>query len=257
MFNKKYLPSFGLFVLLATIAVAIYYVDWAMGPLSYEKARTLEQQGHKSFAAKRYADSYKYFLKSAAIKDDNVSTSRRYRCAGSAAFQLGDIHDGIRLSFQALRLNRDNAVARKNILNVIASGKIGFAAINKFGQAMIENLFARNSIIYSNRTSDGWSRGNSSAAIVYVSKKCEFNIKMLTAMPSKNGVQAGVAVNGKQVMDLQLQPGQEYTSMLKLSPGVNIVNVKIAETFVPIEYNMNNDSRELGVNYRITTSCNE
>jgi len=107
--DKKYIPTLGFFILLSTIIGATLFIEWALEPFGYEVAMDYEQKGHQLAAQGKLKESSKYFLKAAKIEDDNNSTSRRYRCAGSTA---SNIEDRIRYFKLALKYNPNNKNAK-------------------------------------------------------------------------------------------------------------------------------------------------
>jgi hypothetical protein len=258
MFNKLTRPSLAFLLLLLSLVCAVFFVRWAVfEPFSFEKARMLENEGHKSWAAKKYDAAYKYFLASAGIQDSAVAVSRRYRCAASSAFALGDVRNGVRLSSQALRFDANNTLARQSILTGLASGLIRMELVEKIDGNILDSLFADTRVIYLNRTSDGWSKGKKSTALVYVPQECKTTVELLTSMPSRKGIQAHLTVDGVSRPGILLRAGKKYSTSFIVSKGLHEVDVETTQAFVPKEYNMNNDTRLLGVNYTVIITCDE
>ena len=112
MLNKKYLPSLGFVILSITIISSVLFVRWALGPLSYEKAAHEEQLGHQFAKEDKAKEASTHFLNAAKIEDDNVSTSRRYRCAGSTA---SNEEDKIKYFKLSLKYNSNNKNAKNGL----------------------------------------------------------------------------------------------------------------------------------------------
>lgn len=118
-FTKKYLPSLGFTILLITIISSALLLRWVLEPLSYQKAMALELKGHELTREGKYKKASYYFLKAASIKDDNISRSRRYRCAGTTAQNPADKKAYFKL---ALKYNKNNQNA-KNALKLLQKTK--------------------------------------------------------------------------------------------------------------------------------------
>jgi len=110
--NRRYLPSLGFIILLTTIISTTIFINWIFSPFNYEKAMILEQKAHRLTKDGKLKEASKYFLKSAKIKDDNISTSRRYRCVGSTT---QNIEAKIKYFKLALKYNPNNRSAKLNL----------------------------------------------------------------------------------------------------------------------------------------------
>lgn len=109
---KKLFSYFGFVTLLATISLTLFFIKWLYSPYSYEKAQIMENKAHQLTAKGKLKQASEYFLASARLDDDNISTSRRYRCAGSTSQVLSDKLKYYKL---ALKYNPDNQNAKNEL----------------------------------------------------------------------------------------------------------------------------------------------
>jgi hypothetical protein len=109
MLNKPSLPSAGFILCVLTLGLVLLFGSWALGPLPLERAKIAEQLGHELGSQGRNKEASRQFLIAAQIEDDAVSTSRRYRCAGTTSTTDSDKIKYYRL---ALKYNPDNVNAR-------------------------------------------------------------------------------------------------------------------------------------------------
>lgn len=117
--NKKYLPNLGFIILFITLLSSALFVKWVLDPFSYERAAYEEQRGHQLAKEGKGKQASKHFLTAAQIEDNNLSTSRRYRCAGTTS---SNTEDKIKYFELALKYNPNNENAKnelKLLLNTI------------------------------------------------------------------------------------------------------------------------------------------
>ena len=110
MVNKVRLPSIGFAVLAAMVLFSFIFIRWANEPLSVNRAAYEEQLGHEYAREGRAKKAVRHFLAAARVEDEDVNTSRRYRCAGTMS---ASIKDRIKYFRLALDYNPHN----KNALN--------------------------------------------------------------------------------------------------------------------------------------------
>ena len=109
---KKFLPSSGFVMLFSTIIFVVFFIRWVFQPPSYEKAMLLEQKAHHLTKNGKLKKAKNYFLAAAKLKDDNISTSRRYRCVASVS---SDATQKIKYAKLALKYNPDNQNAKNEL----------------------------------------------------------------------------------------------------------------------------------------------
>lgn len=119
MLSKEYLPNLGFIIVFTTILVSVLFVKWAFCPLSYGKAEQEEQLGHQYLKDKKPAEALKHFLNAAKFEDDNISRSRRYRCAGSTSFNKEDKKRYYNLALKYNPNNQNAIYELKLLMNTI------------------------------------------------------------------------------------------------------------------------------------------
>ena len=223
--TKKYMPSLGFVILLVVVISSTLFIGWAISPLSYEKALILEKKGHKFAKEGETTKASEYFLDSAKIKDDNISTSRRYRCAGSTASSENDKIKYFKLS---LKYNPNNKNAKESLA--------------KFFQE----------IRYKNRYVDGWSKGKNAQSIINsLDNKTNYTLTYFTNNSKKVEHNIKISIDGKTVKKETIQKSQKYKFYFILNEGKHIVEILINETFNPLKLGMSKDSRDLGIHFDI------
>ena len=223
--NKKYMPSLGFVILLVTIISSTLFIRWALSPLSYEKAMMLEQKGHKFAKEGKNKKASEYFLDSAQIMDDNSSTSRRYRCAGSTTSNEDDKIEYFRLS---LKYNPNNKNAKESLAKLFQE------------------------IRYKNRYADKWSKGKNAQSIINtLDNKINYTLTYFTSSPKKVEHNIRISIDGKIVKKQILQKSKRYKLDFTLNKGKHIVELFINETFNPMKLGMSKDSRDLGLHFDI------
>ena len=225
MLNKKYLPSLGFLILLLTIIGSGLFIKWAMGPLSYEKAQQEETLGHQYAKDGKAAEAAKHFLNAAKIQDDNVSRSRRYRCAGSTT---ANEEQKIKYYKLALKYNPNNKIAIRELKPYLRE------------------------IRYKNRYADGWSKGTSSVAIINTKEKnMKYKIVYFTDTPKKEKFSVNIQIDHKLMKQDKIQSHKPYSYDFLLSKGKHVINIAIDKTFNPKRLDMSADNRDLGIHYEI------
>lgn len=224
MLNKKYLPSLGFMVLLVTVVSSGLFIRWALGPLSYEKAQIEETKGHQLTKDGKYEEASKFFLKAAKIEDNPISTSRRYRCAGTTAKVE---EDKIKYYQLALKFNPNNQNAKRELA--------------KYFQE----------IRYINRYADGWSKAKNASVKLNTSKDTQYKIIYFTSSPEKKEFEISLKLAGKTVSNKKIVPHKQNEYILNLKKGTHILDININETFNPKKLGMSEDYRDLGVHFKI------
>lgn len=103
--NKIKFCSVGFFVLLGSIALSVFYVNWAFTPLAKEKAHVAETKGRILFLKNKPQEAHEYFLEAAEFHDVAPRKSIRYQWAGETSNSLiGKIY----YFRQAYKLNPDD-----------------------------------------------------------------------------------------------------------------------------------------------------
>jgi len=223
--NKKYFPSYGFIILFITLSGAVYFVNWALEPFSYEKAMNYEQKGHKFAANGNLKESSKYFLKAAEIEDDKKSTSRRYRCAGTTSQTK---IQKIKYFKLALKYNPENKIAKNELNKLLQEYK------------------------YINRFDDGWSNGKNATIIVNVKEnKNNYSLKYFVSSPYKEPTEVKFFVDAKLITKDSIISHKPYLKKLNLSQGQHIIKLQVNKTFNPEKLNMSQDNRNLGINFTL------
>jgi len=225
MLNKKYFPSLGFIILSITVACSILFVNWALGPLGYEKASYEEKLGHQLAKEGKVKEASKHFLISAKITDDPISTSRRYRCVASTSRST---EDKIKYFKLALKYNPKN--------------KNAIIGLNSFSKE----------ITYFNRSKGGWSQGGSASAVVRVlEKNTTYEITYFTSSPKKVEHKVKVLIDDKVHKEQIIARGKKYIERVSLPEGRHTIDMSINDTFNPKKLGMSKDDRDLGVNFEI------
>ncbi len=120
MLNKKYFPNLGFVILLTTVIASILFIRWVFTPFSYEEANYEENLGHRLTKEGKYKEASKHFLNAAKIDDNNISVSRRYRCAATTS--SNDAHK-IKYYKLALKYNPNNQNAKEPLSVLLKNEK--------------------------------------------------------------------------------------------------------------------------------------
>lgn len=225
MRSNKYLPSLGFVILTLTIICSILFIKWVVEPLSYEEAQIEEQKGHESAKNGNLKEASKHFLIAAKIDDDNISTSRRYRCAGSTSSKKSDKIEYFTL---ALKYNPNNEIAKKGLTPNLVD------------------------IRYKNRYQDGWSQGKSAKALLNVTEKESFyEITYYINNPQEIEYRVKMQVDGHFTKEEIIKTRETYKYKFTLSRGKHEIKLSINHTFNPKKLGMGDDDRDLGIHFEI------
>jgi len=225
MLSKRYLPSLGFIILLTTIMSSSFFIKWALEPFGYEKAIIEEQKGHQLAASGNLKEACKHFLSAAKTKDDKISTSRRYRCAGSTSKIQKDKIKYFRL---ALEYNPNNETAKKELKRYFQEYR------------------------YINRYDDGWSKGKKgSIELNVIEKNQNYTLKYFTSNPHKQVAEIKLIIDGKLVSNNKIISHKVYIEHLNFKQGKHVVELMINKIFNPMKLKMSTDDRNLGINYSI------
>lgn len=223
--NKKYLPNLGFVILLTILMASGIFINWALTPLSFEQAQKFEAKAHIFTKDGNLKNAKKYFLAAAKLKDDDISTSRRYRCAGTVS-KIKE--DKIRYYKLSLKYNPNNKNAKSELARYIKPEK------------------------YKNRYADGWSKGkNAQSMINSLNNKTNYTLTYFTSSPKKNEHNIKISIDGKIIKKQILQKGKKYKFDFTLNKGKHLVELFINETFNPMKLGMSKDNRDLGVHFDI------
>ena len=181
MQSKKNLPSVGFVILVITIIFSILFINWALGPLSYEEAQIEETKGHQLAKEGKNKEASNHFLNAAKIEDDNVSTSRRYRCAGTTA---SDKKDKINYYQLALKYNPNNENAKRELA-----------------------LYFQE-IVYVDRYTDGWSIGKTGKAKISATQNSKYKVAYFTSSPEKKEFKVTISLNNKVISEKIIKADQ-------------------------------------------------
>jgi len=223
MLNKKYLPSLGFIILVMTVVSSGLFIKWAIGPLSYERAKLEEKLGHQLAKEGKNIEAAKHFLKAAEIETDNISRSRQYRCVGSTSTSLEDKIKYFKLS---LKYNPNNGNALLGLKNLY---KNGFVYIDRWG--------------------DGWSKGKTGKIQIIATKDAKYRLMYSTSSPEKKDFEVIVYLNNKILEKKKIQSGKPNTLKISLSEGNHEILIFINHTFNPKKLRMSDDDRELGIRF--------
>lgn len=226
MLSKRYLSSLDFVILLVTAVSSALFIMWALvGPFNYEKAAYEEQLGHQLAKKGKAKEASKHFLIAAKITDDNVSTSRRYRCAGSTSASDKDKIKYFRL---ALKFNPNNQNAIRGL----------------------KPLFSE--FIYTNRSVDGWSQGKSVSIVIKVLDiSSEYVLSYFTSSPKKMEYKIKILADDELYKQQKIISGKKYSVKITLPTGRHHIDISINDTFNPKKLGMSRDNRDLGVHFEI------
>ncbi len=230
MHIRKYLPSLGFVILFVTIVFCFLFVNWALGPLSYEKAQYEEQKGHQLTQEGKYAEASTHFLRAAEIEDDNISRSRRYRCAGTTS---ADMTDKIKYFELALKFNPENGNALHELERI---NKVEF--------------------VYIGRYPDGWSKGRVGKLQITTRRVGRYSLTYFTSSPEQIEFIVTVSLKNKILEKKKIISGQVYTLSFSLPKGEHDILISINNTFNPEKLKMSADKRDLGIHYVIDSQEN-
>lgn len=142
---KSCLPSFGFFVLLASVIVTYCFFSWG-SDIIYDKD-ALEQRANQYFLEKKYKKAYKDFINAAKLMPLDADKSRNYRGAANAAYELSDIKSALSAVALSLKHNKQNKNAI-NILNtLLLTREIGYKDISMIDKNIITQLKKKNKVI--------------------------------------------------------------------------------------------------------------
>ncbi len=221
MFNRKYLPSLGFVVLISTIICGILFIRWALSPLDFEKAKYEERLGNKLVSKGKNKDALRHFLTAARIKDDNVSTSRRYRLAANASSNEDMKIKHYKLS---LRYNKNNKNAKEGLKKLSSE------------------------IRYNNRYEDGWSKGKKcSIKIDTKEESAKYELVYFTKNPGNNRNIVEIYIDQKLYEKKRVSMGNFYKTMIILPKGRHRIDISISQTFNPRLLGLSEDNRDLGI----------
>jgi len=248
---KRPFTSFGTNIFIITVISAAFFVNWALGPLTYEKAQMKENLGHQLTRQGKNNQAYKAFLSAAEIQDDVISRSRRYRCAGTV---ISDFREKLRLFDLSLKFNKTNTNAIKELKNLIP--KISIKDIGLLDETILHLILSTDEIIYFNRYPDEWSIGYEAGAVINVRDSSQYLIEYFSSTPRKDPLTVSLSINDNPHLAYKIVSSKAYKSSLKLSKGINRVSIKIDKTFNPKILGMSADSRDLGVHFKIIKAGN-
>lgn len=106
MNSKKYIPSFGFFILLSTIISTVGFFYWVENAVF--NAFGMEDKAHVYYSEKKYSKAYENFLESAELSENSNDKSRRYRCAANAAHAQNKIDKALDMLGKSLKYNKNN-----------------------------------------------------------------------------------------------------------------------------------------------------
>ncbi len=240
MLNKKYTPNFGLVILLITLIASVFLIDWAINsPYNYEKAIQEEQLGKKLAKEGNNKEAFEHFLKAAKTSDDNIDKSRCYRCTATTSSTK---EDKIKYFKYALALNENNIEA-KNGLKKLLEKKDFTQYIDMY----------KDSIVYTNRYTDGWSKSLSASVQIEVKNDFEniYELSYYTSNPKKQFYTIHMELNNHSIMKKIIENNKKYYHKVFLTKGEHTLQIKIDDTFNPKKQKMAQDSRKLGVQFTI------
>lgn len=225
MLSKKYLPNIGFIIFIVTIISSILFVKWAIFfPFAYEKAAWEEQKAHWFFKNGKIKKAHKYFLAAAQIKDDDISTSRRYRLAGSTS---SSYKNKIKYFKLALKYNSNNKNAKDELNPYFTE------------------------IIYNNRSPDGWSLGDKASIILNVNNKDNYTLTYFTYSPKKIVHKIKVLLNGKILFEEEITQNKVKKFNFLLKKGMHKLDISTNETWNPLKLGISKDNRNLGIHFEI------
>lgn len=213
-------------MLFATFLFTGIFFKWALGPFKYEKAHAEEKLGHQLAKKGKAAEASKHFLAAAQIEDDNISTSRRYRCAASTS---QNENDKIKYFLLALKYNPDNKIAKLAL-----------------------NPLLESNIKYSNRWRGGWSKGKKGTAILNIKEKSmTFLLTYFTSNPVNKNHVIKMFLDGNLYAKKNIVSRKSYSESIEVGYGMHTVDILISSTFNPKKLGISKDDRELGVKFSI------
>ncbi|NOR54968.1 MAG: hypothetical protein GQ531_02050 [Sulfurovum sp.] len=265
MLIKKYFPSLGFIILTITILLSVLFIQWALGPLNYEQAKLKENKGQELIQKGQTKEASQHFLHAAQLTNNKIDKSRRYYFVASTnAIEK----DKIKYLKMAYELNRYNTKAEEKLKILLGkniytkyvdtiNSKIKYKD-DSYDYWVKEKVLYRTykneiSFKYGNRYSDGWSKGSTATIAIDVKNSFEYKyeIEYYTSNTLSPNHVVQLYVDNHLMNKTVIRTHQKHTYRFSIPKGIHTVSITIDDTFVPKELRINEDSRTLGVNFKV------
>jgi hypothetical protein len=244
-------------VLMVTIALGSFIVFvWSQQPLLFERLDQLEADAHKNWALNNLDLAYDGFLElishaeSENEKDRNVDRLRSIHIFAGRISQQNNVYDAAVKHFLiALELNPDDSktigLLKDSVGKSDFSGNLDiFLTLPKNN---LSDIFKDHKTLFSNRYSDGWTKGENSSMLIHCSENaCAYSIDFFVPHYADESALVELSHNGEKIFSKQMRASEKNQVNIEAPKGVSKLDLSINKVILLSK----TDGRFVGFNYR-------